>query len=162
MSTVDDTALVAATVATGLSAGVFYTFQVSITRALAAVDDTQYVAVFQSINRTIVNPWFVSVFLGAPALAAAALVTNWDTDDSATWLIAAGLALQIATVAITAFGNIPLNEALDRRGVVSGEAATAARTAFERPWNRLHLARTVTSVAGFVAFGIASVIATRG
>ena len=76
MSTVDDTALVAATVATGLSAGVFYTFQVSITRALAAVDDTQYVAVFQSINRTIVNPWFVSVFLGAPTLAAAALVTN--------------------------------------------------------------------------------------
>lgn len=62
--------------ATGLGAGVFYTFQVSILRALGEVDDAAYVTTFQSINRTIVNPWFVSVFLGAPVLAGAALALH--------------------------------------------------------------------------------------
>jgi len=144
MSTLEDVSMVAATVATGLSAGVFYTLQVSIVPALAEVDDATYVTTFQSINRTIVNPWFVSVFLGAPMLAGAAL------------------ALQVASIAITVAGNIPLNEALDREGVVTGAAATAARTAFEASWNRLHLARTVASVGSFVAFGVASILASRG
>jgi uncharacterized membrane protein len=162
MSTVEDVSLVAATVATGLSAGVFYTFQVSIVRALARVDDTSYVTIFQSINRTIVNPWFVSVFIGGPVLAAAALAAHWDVDEPVTWWLAAGVVLQIASVAITGAGNIPLNEQLDRLGVVSGEAATSARSDFEAPWNRLHLIRTVASVAGFVAVGIAAVVAARG
>lgn len=161
MSTLEDASLVAATVATGLSAGVFYTFQVSIVRAFAEVDDTAYVATFQSINRTIINPWFISVFLGAPVLAGAALALRWGADRPLVIAIAAGLAFQIATVAITAAGNIPLNEALDREGVVTGAAATAARAAFEAPWNRLNFVRTVTSVASFVALAIASVLAAR-
>ena len=162
MSTLEDVSMVAATVATGLGAGVFYTFQVSIVRALAEVDDEAYVTTFQSINRTIVNPWFVSVFLGAPVLAGAALALHWGADRPLVTAIAAGLALQVASVAITVAGNIPLNEALDREGVVTGAAATAARTAFEASWNRLHLARTVASVGSFVAFGIASILASRG
>lgn len=161
MATLEDVAMVAATVAIGLSAGVFYTFQVSIVRALAAVDDITYVATFQSINRTIVNPWFVSVFLGAPALAGAALALHWGAGRPLVAAIVAGLALQVASVVITVAGNIPLNEALDREGLVTGAAATAARTAFEASWNRLHLARTIASVGSFVAFGIASILAAR-
>lgn len=161
MSMLDDISIVTATVATGLSAGVFYTFQVSIVRALAEVDDATYVATFQSINRTIVNPGFVSVFLGAPLLAGAALVLHWGTARPLVTAIAAGFVLQAATVAITVAGNIPLNEALDREGPVTGAAATAARTAFEAPWNRFHLGRSITSVASFAAFGIASVLAIR-
>lgn len=161
MSTVEDAAMVAATVVTGLSAGVFYTFQVSVIRALAEVDDARYVATFQSINRTIVNPWFVSVFLGAPVLAATALAVQWGADWPLMAALAAGFVLQVASVAITVAGNIPLNEALDREGAVTGSAATAARQAFEAPWNRLHLARTLVSVASFAALGIASILVSR-
>lgn len=162
MTVVEDATLAAATIATGQGAGVYYTYQISVTRALAEVDDATYVATFQSINRTIVNPWFVSVFLGAPLLAGAALALHWGADRPLVIAIAAGFVLQVASIAITVAGNIPLNEALDREGVVTGAAATAARAAFEAPWNRLHLARTVASVGGFVAFGIASIIAARG
>jgi len=162
MTVVEDATLVAATIATGLGAGVYYTYQISVTRALAEVDDATYVATFQSINRTIVNPWFVSVFLGAPLLAAAALALRWGAEARLVATLATGLALEVASIAITAFGNIPLNERLDRLGVVTGDAATSARVSFEQPWNRLHLTRTVASVGGFVAFGIASIIAARG
>lgn len=160
MTIIEAGALVAATVASGLGAGVFYAFQVSIVRALAEVDDAKYVATFQAINRTIVNPWFVSVFLGAPVLAAAALAANWGGDTMLVIVIAAGLALNVASVGITMAGNIPLNEALDREGVVAGPAATAARRAFEKPWNRLHLIRTIASVGGFVALASVSALAS--
>jgi len=162
MPTLENATLAAATIATGLGAGVYYTYQISVTRALAEVDDDAYVAAFQSINRTIVNPWFVSVFLGAPVLAGVALALHWGADRPLVAAIAAGLVLQVASVAITVAGNIPLNEALDREGVVTGAAATAARTAFEASWNRLHLARTVAAVGSFVAFGVASVLTSRG
>ncbi len=159
MTAVEDVTLMAATVATGLGAGVYYAYQVSVTRALAEADDAAYARTFQSINRTIVNPWFVSIFLGAPALAAAALTVHWGGDGPRVTWMATGLALNVASVAITVAGNIPLNEALDRLGAVSGEAATAARRDFERPWNRFHLARTIASVGGFVAFVAATIVA---
>jgi uncharacterized membrane protein len=154
-------ALAAATVMAGLSAGVFYTFQVSIIGALANVDDDKYVSTFQSINRAILNPWFLSVFVGAPLVIAGALAMYWREDRPIALVITVGLALQVATVAITGAGNVPLNDQLDKVGVVSGPAATAARVAFEASWNRLNLIRTVTSVASFVALGVAAVMAIR-
>jgi uncharacterized membrane protein len=154
-------ALAAATVAAGLSAGVFYTFQVSITPALAKVDDEAYVSTFHNINRAILNPWFLSVFMGAPLLIAGAVALYWREDRPIALVIAVGLALQVATVLITGAGNVPLNDQLDKAGVVSGPAATAARVAFEASWNRLNAIRTATSVASFVALGVAAVMAIR-
>lgn len=154
-------ALAAATVATGLSAGVFYTFQVAIVPALLEVDDEAYVSTFQAINRAILNPWFLSVFIGAPVLVAGALTMYWREDRPIALAIAVGLALQVATVAITGTGNVPLNEQLEQPGTVSGPAATAARAAFEDRWNRLNLIRALVSVASFVSLGVAGVMAVR-
>ncbi len=154
-------ALAAASVATGLSAGVFFTFQVSIVPALAKVDDEAYVSSFQSINRAILNPLFLSAFVGAPLLIAGAAALYWREDRPIALTIAAGLALQVATLAISGRGNVPLNDQLDQVGPVSGVAASVARTAFEAPWNRLHAIRTVTSVASLVALGVAAAMAIR-
>lgn len=153
--------LATAGVATGLSAGIFAAFQVSIMPALKKVDDDAFVATFQAINRAILNPAFLAVFVGAPVLLGVATASWWRDDRSvAAWL---GLAcvLQVANLAITGRGNVPLNTDLDRTGAVSGAAATTARTAFEAPWNRLHAIRTLASVASTVAFGIACITAIR-
>jgi uncharacterized membrane protein len=153
--------LAAATVATGLAAGVFYTFQVSIVNALREVDDNAYVSTFQAINRRIQNPGFIATFLGAPLLIVAALVAWWGEDSATAVWIGAGLALQAVSLTITIGGNIPLNNALDRTGQVSGAAATAARSAFEGPWNRLHAIRTLASIGSFVALAAAAMTAMR-
>ena len=155
------TVLAAAGVATGLSAGIFAAFQVAIMPGLKSVNDDAFVATFQQINRAIINPAFISVFIGAPVLLGVATASWWREDRAvATWLGAACI-LQIANVVITGRGNIPLNDALDRAGDVTGSQATAARRAFEAPWNRLHLIRTAASVASAVAVGIATVAAIR-
>jgi uncharacterized membrane protein len=66
----------------GLIAGVFFAFSSFVMKALARLSPAQGVAAMQSINVAVINPWFLTVFLGtaaacvvlAAALAAAALL----------------------------------------------------------------------------------------
>ena len=64
------------------------------------------------------------------------------------------------TVVTTAVGNIPLNdqlEAFDVSGATSDEV-DATRVAYERPWNRLHDVRTVSSASAFVLCVLAAFV----
>ncbi|MEO5877009.1 MAG: anthrone oxygenase family protein [Streptosporangiaceae bacterium] len=104
-------ALAAATVTTGLLAGVYSSFSVAVMPGLARTDGTTYVTAMNEINKAIVNPLFLAGFLGAPActVAAACLLRR----GRSRWLlVAAGLNVLalITTIAI----NVPLNDALLR------------------------------------------------
>jgi uncharacterized membrane protein len=147
----------ASTIAAGLSAGVFYAYQTSVTGGLGRVSDEDYVAAFQSINRVIINPRFAAVFAGTPLLMLATVASHRQAPATVRRFLIAGFALQATSLAITFAGNIPLNDALDRLGSVTGPEATAGRAAFEDPWNRYHLLRTVASTASFAVFAIAAV-----
>ena len=127
--------LLAATVLAGLQAGTYYTWACGVMPGLARTDDHTFVSAMTHINVAIVNPVFMVSFLGAPALALAAVVTG--SPGARGWAIA-GLALALGTVAITAVGNIPLNDAL---------AAGGSRADFETLWVRWNIVRTVTSTA---------------
>ena len=146
--------LVAATVLAGLAAGFFWTYEASVTRGLAVVDDTTYVHTFQAINNTIRNPVFGIVFFGTlPALLLAA-GTNWRTSSPARrWLLASAPALFLCCMAITGTQNVPLNNELGEVTVTAtnGEAASAARADFEDVWNQHNLVRTVAAIASFAA-----------
>ena len=52
--------LLLATVTTGLVAGVFCLNADEIMPGLSRTDDRTFVAAFQSIDRAIINPWFMS------------------------------------------------------------------------------------------------------
>ncbi|MBA2713222.1 MAG: hypothetical protein H0U55_06670, partial [Rubrobacteraceae bacterium] len=54
-----------ATLSTGLVAGVFYAYSVSVNLGLAAQPDESYVATMQAINERIQNPLFFASFFGA-------------------------------------------------------------------------------------------------
>lgn len=58
----------------------------------------------------------------------------------------------VGVVLVTVFGNVPLNEMIDKHHL---EALTKTelkdlRTAFEIKWNQLHLVRTITSTLSFI------------
>ena len=57
--------LAGATLATGLVAGVFYAYAVSVNLGLATQPDASYVATMQAINDRIENPLFFASFFGA-------------------------------------------------------------------------------------------------
>ncbi len=148
-------ALILATVLVGLAAGFFFTYQISVTRALAEVDDTTYVDTFQAINSTIRSTSFGIVFFGAiPALCAALALHRSDRHRRAA--IGVALALYLATFAITAAGSVPLNDTLALVADRGADAVADARADYEQPWNRLNLIRTLTSLGALVAMSIAT------
>jgi uncharacterized membrane protein len=106
------------------------------------------------MNVAIVNPAFMLSFLGAPLLAGAAIVTS--NSSARPWVIA-GTAFAIGTIAITAGGNIPLNNALDSAGSVDRITDLAAvRGDFESPWVNWNVARAVTSTASLACLAWAA------
>ncbi|MFW6869450.1 DUF1772 domain-containing protein [Nocardioides sp. CPCC 206347] len=143
--TIGNTALVTGTVAAGLIAGIFFCFSTAVMPGLAGTDDRTFVHAMQEINKAILNPVFLLLFVAPiPALAVAAF-----TGPSRIWVIAA-LALYVVCFGITMAGNVPLNDALLAVGQTDAPTTLkAAREAFEDPWNRLHLIRTVALVAAF-------------
>jgi len=139
------TALIAATVASGLLAGVFLFYAHTVMPALRGADDATFVAGFALLDRAIVNPVFLlTSFLGAPVLTALAAVASIDEDPLP--LILAALGLHVVMVIETARVHLPRNDAL-KDAADSGDPA-AVRAAFdERRWARWNVLRVVVSVA---------------
>ncbi len=142
-------ALVAATIAMGLIAGLFYAYACSVMVGLGRTDDRTFVGAMQSINAAILNGWFFISFLGALVLTALAAALHLRADGRGVlpWIVAA-LVLYVAALIITATVNVPLNDQL----VAAGEPdripdLAAVRERFEATWVRWHLVRTLAATA---------------
>ena len=141
--------LVAATIATGLAAGFFYAYHVSVTRGHARISDPAYLEAMQAINATVRNWEFFAGFFGALILGAAALALrarNWRSPT--TWLVAAGFGLYAAAFLVTVAINVPMNEEL-ARVTLSGADLAPVRAGYEPAWNQANALRTGLSVAAF-------------
>ena len=64
METMRAAALIIATLAVGLFAGVFAVYANAIMPGLGRTDDRTFVGAFQSIDTAIINPLFLMTFLG--------------------------------------------------------------------------------------------------
>ncbi len=146
--------VIASTVSMGLAAGFFFTYQISVTRGLAVVDDRAYVETFQAINATIRNAWFGTVFFGSIPLLCATLALQWSNGRLRRVLVGTALALYLATFAITAIGNVPLNDELGSVTDRTPQVLALARADFEDSWNTLNLVRTLTCVGALVAIAV--------
>lgn len=144
-------ALGAATVATGLIAGVFYAYATSVMLALDDVDDRTFVEVMQRINTKIENPVFFASFLGALALpvAAAGLRRRHGPGTAGRWIMS-GFGCHLVAFVVTVAVNVPLNDDLARAGDPAIIADLAAvRDDFEGRWVAWNVVRTVAATAAF-------------
>lgn len=144
--------LLAATVATGLMAGVFGIFAVAIMPGLRTTDDRTFLGSFQAIDRAIVNPLFLLTFMGALVLAvlAALLQLGSGRGPVLIWTAAAAV-LYLVAVVVTVAVHLPLNDALKTAGSPADMADPAAvRAAFdEARWAAWNIVRVVTSTVAF-------------
>src|SRR5690349_9497823 len=105
---------VLATVGSGLTAGVFYAFSTFVMAALARLPPEQGVAAMNSINVTVINPWFMTVFLGTPLVCAVLFVMallKWS-EPGAAIILAASLIYIVGSLVVTMVFNVPLNNEL--------------------------------------------------
>ena len=110
----------------GLMAGVFFAFSTFIMCALARLQPAQGIEAMQSINRTVINPWFLGAFLGTAAvciLLAGTALWRWQ-QPGATYLLAGSLLYLIGTVLVTMAFNVPMNNALENVDPASNDAAS--------------------------------------
>ena len=145
-------ALMAATISMGLMAGVFALYAHTIMPGLARTDDRTFVGAFQSMDRAIINPWFLGGgFIGALVLTLVATAAHLG-QDGLPW-IAAALVLYLIAFVITIAINVPLNDGLKAAGDPDRIADLAAvrRSFNEARWRSWNLVRVLTST---VAFGL--------
>ncbi|MGY6647957.1 anthrone oxygenase family protein [Wenyingzhuangia sp. IMCC45574] len=144
---------------TGLSAGLFYAWEVSVIPGTKRINDVAYIQVMQSINRAIINPAFMMVFLGTFFVQLFCLYQYRGTSLFVVILIAT-LVYFLGTILVTILGNVPLNNALDLLSLenISIAELTEYRTEYQSKWNLYHKLRTVFSVLSFVVFLITAFI----
>lgn len=113
----------------------------------------------QAINGTVRTPWFAFGFFGTVPLGVVALVARgrrgWRSPPGV--LLAAGVAVFFAGVlAVTAAGNLPLNDQLASYADLDAADLAAVRSEYEGPRNALNLVRAVASTAAFACFAAAA------
>ena len=144
--------LFGAVILTGLSAGFFYAWSVSVIPGTQKVVDVTYLETMQSINRAILNPAFYLIFFGSMLFLSIGSIYEFSDNKTTFWLmLAASILYLVGTVGVTAMGNVPLNDQLDVLDLVdlSSSNIQEFRNFYESNWNRLHLIRTVFAVASF-------------
>ena len=153
--------LLLATVLTGLSAGLCFTWGNAVTTGIGRLPDASYLQAFQHMNRTIINPLFIIVFFGPVLLSPLAAYSHFNISSQSFGLIvAAAVFYFVGTALVTMFGNVPLNELLDKINLtdISASDAKAFRDKFETKWNSLHLIRTITSTISLSLLVLASLV----
>lgn len=74
----------------GLIAGVFFAFSTFVMNALAQRPVAEGIAAMQAINITVINPWFMTAFLGTAAtcgLLAIASLVKWHQPEAVYLLL---------------------------------------------------------------------------
>ncbi|WP_030186778.1 DUF1772 domain-containing protein [Streptomyces sp. NRRL S-813] len=139
--------LLAATLTTGLMAGLYFAFSVAVMPALARADDRTFIETMQRVNVAILNGWFSLAFGGALVLGVVAAVLHRGGAGRPVlpWIIA-GVVLYAASLVVTMGFNVPLNNHLADAGApgrIHDPAAVRAR--FESAWVHWNIARTLVT-----------------
>ena len=150
--------IILTTLTTGLSAGFFVTWSVSVIPGLNKLSNEAFIRSMQSINRYIQNPVFFIIFFGPIVLLALVSYQLYNLGQLGTfkWILASLILYVIGVFGVTVIGNVPLNNRLAKVDLESSETElNTQRVAFEQPWNKYHYIRTVVSVLAFVCIAIA-------
>jgi uncharacterized membrane protein len=135
----------------GLIAGLLFAYSCSVNIGLQLLADAEYIRAMQSINKAIQNPVFLGCFLGLLLLFPVMAFQTYGLGNSFYYGLSAMLIYFIGVFGITMFFNVPLNELLARFSTATATAVEISqlRQAFEVPWNRYHLIRTVAAILSF-------------
>lgn len=148
--------LLLAALGSGLVAGVFFAFSSFVMAALGRVAPAQGMAAMQAINVTVINPLFMSVFLGTGVLSV--LIMLWALghggEPAGSAALAGALCTLVLSIGVTMVFNVPLNNAL-----ASADPASAAGTAlwadYLTRWTWWNHVRGFASLAALAAFILA-------
>ena len=155
MSFAVTTLVLVAAIGSALVGGIFYAFSSFVMKALSRIPANEGIAAMQSINIVVLNPSFLGLFMGTTVvsvLVAIVAVSGWGTPAAPFWL-AGAVAYFLGTFAVTAFGNVPLNDQLAAVSALDPETEELWLHYLDR-WTQLNTLRTLAAAGAAVMFVI--------
>lgn len=147
--------LLITTLSSGLMAGLFFAWSISVTPGLAKVGDKIYLQGFQSMNRAIINPVFLIFFMGLAVLLPLLSYLYYQSPMGTQfwYIISATILYLVGVMTITFFGNVPMNNTLEilQIDLMKPEQMGSFRLGFEGKWNKLNMIRTICSSLAFAS-----------
>ena len=145
---------------TGLMAGIFFTWSNAVKPGIGKLNDLDYLSALQSMNRVILNSLFLIVFIGAIISVALVPVFHFHPKNIFWLLILIVIIYWVGVFSVTVFGNIPLNEILDKRNlsIMNPNDLSLLRDSIENRWNNFNLIRSISSAISFLLLIISFVL----
>lgn len=140
----------------GLIGGVFFAFSSFVMKALGHLPPAPGVLAMQSINVVVLNPWFLTPFvgtLGACGVAVLLSLLHWQGLRTAV-IVAGGIAYVVGTFLVTMLCNVPRNDALAAVSAESPEAA-ALWVDYLSSWTQWNHVRALAALVAAAAFTLA-------
>jgi uncharacterized membrane protein len=147
ISTLDLVAFVTA-LGAGLIAGAFFAFSTFVMKALGSLPPAQGIAAMQSINVVVINPWFLTPFIGTAASSAVIVIAamlRWNDPRAVYWLTG-GLLYIVGTFLVTMLFNVPRNDGL-AVAVPTDPAAARLWLSYLSTWTAWNHVRTLAALA---------------
>lgn len=151
-----------AVLASGWSAGFFWSWSFTVMPGLSAASPSAAIEAMRATNAAIATPFFAFVFFGPLPFALAAAVAAWAGGwAAAAWIAAAAAVIYgVGVVAVTFLVNVPMNDALAAAAVEHANAAAVWRD-YAVPWTRWNHLRVACSTAALLLLVLAAVRASR-
>jgi uncharacterized membrane protein len=139
----------------GLIGGVFFAFSTFVMKALAQQPTAAGITTMQSINITVINPWFITAFLGtavACLILAIFSLLKWHQPGT-IYLLVGSILYVIGSFGVTMVFNVPLNNALAIAKPESPEGANLWAK-YLMDWTFWNHVRTVAALAAAALLAI--------
>lgn len=160
-----DVLLLAALLGCGVIAGVFFAFSTFVMKALLRLPSGEGIAAMQAINITVLNPWFLGVFLGTAVICIILLgVSLFLVNQSGAGYVIAGSVLYlVGCFLVTVVFNVPKNEVLanideSKVDALKVDALTDNAESFWRnyvdEWTKWNHVRMIASLLAAACFAI--------
>lgn len=143
----------------GIMGGLFFIFSNTVMAAFARLPPANGIAAMNSIDVTILNGTFLTVFMGTAALSIV-LIVGWFfgwMPSGGTLALAGGLVYLAGIIGVTMVFNVPMNDALAAVQPDSAEGASFWQDYLAR-WTLWNHVRTVAGIASSALF----ILAFRG
>jgi len=146
----------AAALGSGLVAGIFFAFSTFVMGALGRLPQAAGISAMQSINVVVINPVFLSVFMGTALLSVVltiAALIGW-TSPRSLYLLAGSVLYVGGCFLVTMLCNVPLNNAL---AAVAPDSADGAKlwARYLTEWTNWNSVRTAASLIASIFFILA-------
>lgn len=138
-------------ISSGLMSGIYLAFSVVIMKSLATLDPSSGIAAMNAINKLILKTLFMPLFYVSTMIALVMTLTGLSSwgETGAAAAFTAGLIYLLGMFAMTAVGNVPLNNELAKVSG-NGEEAVSTWNKYLIRWTRWNTVRAVSSLATMV------------